>query len=235
MPVKHPIDIIVFPGSNCDHDAFDTIGRMMGQPTREVWHGESNIGETSAVILPGGFSYGDYLRSGAIARFAPVMDSVVEFAKGGGPVLGICNGFQILTEVGMLPGVLLRNVGLRFICREIYLRVERDDTIFTRRYMNGQIIKIPIAHNEGNYYLPDDQLDELEANNQVVFRYCDRFGNVTDESNPNGTARGIAGIINREGNVLGMMPHPERRSDPLLGKPDGADIFRSMVDHVLGR
>jgi len=235
MPANPPIDVIVFPGSNCDHDAFDTIGRLMGCNVSEVWHRADHIGVASAVIVPGGFSYGDYLRSGAVARFAPVMDSVVEFARNGGPVLGICNGFQILTEAGMLPGVLMRNSGLRFICREIYLRVERDDTIFTRRYMKGQIIKIPIAHNEGNYYLPDDQLDELEAHNQVVFRYCDRKGNVTPEANPNGAARNIAGIINRAGNVLGMMPHPERRSDPLLGKPDGADLFRSLIDHVNGR
>ena len=227
--------VVVFPGSNSDHDAWYAASHVLGEQASLVWHKETDLGGADAVILPGGFAHGDYLRTGAIARFSPIMAAVTNFAERGGPVLGICNGFQILTEVGMLPGVLLRNVGLRFICREIYLRVERDDTIFTRRYMNGQIIKIPIAHNEGNYYLPDDQLDELEANNQVVFRYCDRFGNVTDESNPNGTARGIAGIINREGNVLGMMPHPERRSDPLLGKPDGADIFRSMVDHVLGR
>ncbi len=156
MPANHHIGIVVFPGSNCDHDAFDTIGRMMGQPVRAIWHREPNIGEPSAVVVPGGFSYGDYLRSGAIARFAPVMDSLVEFARGGRPVLGICNGFQILTEAKMLPGVLLRNIGLRFICREVYLRVERDDTIFTRRYLKGQVIKIPIAHNEGNFYLTDD-------------------------------------------------------------------------------
>lgn len=235
MRDKPNIGIVVFPGSNCDHDAFDTVGRMMGLPAVELWHRNANIGNPAAVVVPGGFSYGDYLRSGAIARFAPAMDSVVEFARSGGPVLGICNGFQILTEAGMLPGALLRNVGLRFICREVYLRVERDDTLFTRRYFKGQVIKIPIAHNEGNFYLPDDQLDELEANNQVVFRYCDRMGRVTPESNPNGAARNIAGIVNKKGNVLGMMPHPERRSDPLLGKPDGADIFRSMIDHVLRR
>ena len=235
MPHRLPISLVEFPGSNCDHDAYDAISRLIGYPVNQVWHMTEHVGKTSAVIVPGGFSYGDYLRSGAVARFAPVMDSVIEFARNGGPVVGICNGFQILTEAGMLPGVLMRNSGLRFICREIYLRVEREDTIFTRRYMKGQVIKIPIAHNEGNFYLPDDQLDELEANNQVIFRYCDRRGNVTAEANPNGAARNIAGIVNREGNVLGMMPHPERRTDPLLGKPDGADLFRSLVDHLQGR
>jgi phosphoribosylformylglycinamidine synthase len=222
--------VIVFPGSNCDHDAFDVAGRLMGRKVHSIWHRDDTIPDVSAVIVPGGFSYGDYLRSGAIARFAPVMNSVIDFANQGGLVLGICNGFQILTEAGLLPGVMNRNVGLRFICREVYLRVERDDTRFTRRYTKGQVIKIPIAHNEGNFYLPDDELDQLEANGQVVFRYCDRKGNVTEEANPNGASRNIAGIINREGNVLGMMPHPERRSDPLLGRPDGADIFRSMGD-----
>jgi len=204
----------------------------MGFPVKQIWHRSADLEEVSAVVVPGGFSYGDYLRSGAIARFAPAMESVAKFGKSGGLVLGVCNGFQILTEAGMLPGVLLRNVGLRFICQEIYLRVERNDTPFTSRMRIGQVIKIPIAHNEGNYYLPPDDLDALEAAGQVVFRYCDRNGNVTPESNPNGALNNIAGIINKEGNVLGMMPHPERRCDPLLGKADGVEIFRSMADYL---
>ena len=229
-----PWGVVIFPGSNCDHDAIDAVGRLMGNPVQQVWHRNADLGNVAAVVVPGGFSYGDYLRSGAIARFAPAMESVSKFGKAGGLVIGVCNGFQILTEAGMLPGVLLRNVGLRFICQEIYLRVERNDTPFTSRMRVGQTIKIPIAHNEGNYYLPPTDLSELEAANQVVFRYCDRHGNVTPESNPNGAINNIAGIINREGNVLGMMPHPERRCDPLLGKADGAEIFRSMADHLRG-
>ncbi len=227
-----PWGVVVFPGSNCDHDAFDVVGRLMGKPVRELWHREPDVGLVSAVVVPGGFSYGDYLRSGAIARFAPVMDSVVRFAKSGGLVLGICNGFQILTEAGLLPGVLLRNVGLRFLCKEVHLRVERDDTPFTGRYYKGQVIRMPIAHNEGNYFLPDEDLAALENAGQVVFRYCDSKGKITPEANPNGSLNNIAGIINREGNILGMMPHPERRCDPLLGRPDGADIFRSMSDTI---
>lgn len=224
--------VVIFPGSNCDHDALDVVGRLMGQPVSEIWHRRPSVGNPPAVILPGGFSYGDYLRSGAIARFAPVMESVVNYAHSGGLLLGICNGFQMLTEAGLLPGALLRNAGLRFICKEVYLRVERDDTPFTSRHRVGQVIRMPIAHNEGNFYLPEDQLDELESAGQVVFRYCDRRGNVTPEANPNGAAHNIAGIIGRQGNVLGMMPHPERRCDPLLGRPDGADLFRSMADHI---
>lgn len=227
-----PWSVVTFPGSNCDHDAFDAVGRLLGNQATDVWHREQNLTDARAVIVPGGFSYGDYLRSGAIARFAPAMEAVAKFAEEGGLVIGICNGFQILTEAGLLPGAMARNVGLRFLCKEVYLRVERDDTPFTSRFYVGQVIKVPIAHNEGNFYLPDADLTHLEAARQVVFRYCDSKGEVTAESNPNGSKNNIAGIINRAGNVLGMMPHPERRCDPLLGKPDGADIFRSMADYL---
>lgn len=226
--------VVIFPGSNCDHDALDALGRICGQNVREIWHKENDLDDIDGVILPGGFSYGDYLRAGAIARFSPVMKNLVEFAGRGGLVIGVCNGFQVLSEIGLLPGALMRNVGLRFICREVNLRVERTDTVFTRMYNPGQVIRIPIAHNEGNFYLPADQLEELESIRQVVFRYCDANGKITAEANPNGSANNIAGIVNRDGNVLGMMPHPERRCDPLLGKPDGEPLFRSMIDHLTG-
>ena len=225
---------MVFPGSNCDHDAVDVLQRIYGQRVREVWHRDDRLDGLDGLILPGGFSYGDYLRAGAIARFSPVMRNITGFAARGGLLLGICNGFQILTETGLLPGALMRNIGLRFICRVVHLRVERTDTPFTSRYRQGQVIRIPIAHNEGNYYLPGEQLEELEAARQVVFRYCDSDGAVTAGANPNGSVNNIAGIVNREGNVLGMMPHPERRCDPLLGDPDGAPLFHSMIDFLTG-
>jgi len=226
--------VVVFPGSNCDKDALDAVGRILGQQARAIWHRTQQLDDLDVVLLPGGFSHGDYLRAGAIARFAPVMDKVIDFARNGGLVIGICNGFQVLTETGLLPGALMRNAGLRFICREVSLRVERNDTFFTRRYRDRQVINIPIAHNEGSFYLPPDQLQELEANRQVVFRYCDADGNATPEANPNGSLNNIAGIINREGNVLGMMPHPERRTDPILGVPDGAGVFRSIINSITG-
>ncbi|MBM3329640.1 MAG: phosphoribosylformylglycinamidine synthase subunit PurQ [Calditrichaeota bacterium] len=224
--------VVIFPGSNCDHDAIEALSRHAGQEVVPVWHRERLPDGLDGVVLPGGFSYGDYLRSGAIARFAPVMEDVVRFADGGGLVIGVCNGFQILTEAGLLPGALGRNAGLRFICREVYLRVERTDTPFTSRYTLGQVLKIPIAHNEGNFYLPEDNLDRIESTRRVVFRYCDREGRTGPEFNPNGASRGIAGIINETGNVLGMMPHPERRCDPLLGSPDGLGLFQSAVDFL---
>jgi phosphoribosylformylglycinamidine synthase subunit PurQ / glutaminase len=226
--------VVEFPGSNCDHDALDTLDRICGQAVRPVWHEERCMGDLDAILLPGGFSYGDYLRGGAIARFANVMDQIIGFAERGGLLLGVCNGFQVLTESGLLPGVLMRNSGLRFICREVYLRVERTDTPFTSHYQLNQVISIPIAHNEGNFYLPSDQLEELEENNQVVFRYCDRNGKITPESNPNGSLNNIAGIVNSNGNILGIMPHPERRCDPLFGIPDGLGVFQSMIDHLVG-
>jgi len=225
--------VVVFPGSNCDHDALDVLGRLESQDVRPLWHREASLDGIDGVVLPGGFSYGDYLRAGAIARFSPVMAHLPDFVAGGGLTVGICNGFQILTELGILPGALARNAGLRFICRVVYLRVERTDTPFTSRYTRGQVIRIPIAHNEGKFFLSGDELDRLEQGRQVVFRYCDAAGRITDESNPNGSVHNIAGIVNERGNVLGMMPHPERRCDPLLGANDGEPLFRSMISHLL--
>jgi len=224
--------VVIFPGSNCDHDGLDALRRICGQDVREIWHKEDTLDGLDGVLLPGGFSYGDYLRAGAIARFSPVMENLVKFVDKGGLVIGVCNGFQVLTEIGILPGVLMRNVGLRFICREVHLRVERTDTPFTEHFRKGEVIRIPIAHNEGNFYMPSEELEELEAQRQVVFRYCDEHGNVTAEANPNGSLNNIAGIINRTGNALGMMPHPERRCDPLLGQADGKPLLRSMIDHL---
>lgn len=226
--------VIIFPGSNCDHDAIFSLGSVLGQNVRPIWHKENDLGNVDGVILPGGFSYGDYLRSGAIAKFSPVMRKVNEFADNGGLVIGICNGFQILTEAGLLPGVLLRNKDLRFICREIYIRVERNDTCFTSHMNIGDVLKIPIAHNEGNFYLTERLLKDVENKGQVIFRYCDENGEVNDVGNVNGSLNNIAGIINDRGNVLGMMPHPERRCDPLLGRPDGRNIFSSAIKHLTG-
>jgi phosphoribosylformylglycinamidine synthase len=229
---KIKIGVIVFPGSNCDHDAQYASETMMGQDARMIWHKESSIGDVDVVILPGGFSYGDYLRCGAIARFSPVMKDVVRFANNGGLVIGICNGFQVLTEAGLLPGVLLRNKSLLFICKYLHLRVENANTKFTHQCGSGEIIEIPIAHGEGNYFTDPDTLKRLEENQQVVFRYCERSGKITDDANPNGSLNNIAGIINETGNVLGMMPHPERASDPVLKHTDGRKIFASMIQSV---
>jgi phosphoribosylformylglycinamidine synthase I len=221
--------VIVFPGSNCDHDSHYVAGAMMKQEARLIWHKEGSIGDVDAVILPGGFSYGDYLRCGAIARFSPVMKDVVRFANNGGIVIGICNGFQVLTEAGLLPGVLLRNKSLLFICKYLNLRVENADTKFTSQCKSGEILEIPIAHGDGNYFTDPDTLKRLEDNRQVLFRYCDRSGSVTEKTNPNGSLNNIAGIINEKGNVLGMMPHPERASDPVLNHTDGRKIFESII------
>ncbi|MBN1397953.1 MAG: phosphoribosylformylglycinamidine synthase subunit PurQ [Bacteroidetes bacterium] len=224
--------VIVFPGSNCDHDSHYVAGTMMKQEARLIWHKEGSIGDVDAVILPGGFSYGDYLRCGAIARFSPVMKDVVRFANNGGIVIGICNGFQVLTEAGLLPGVLLRNKSLLFICKYLNLRVENADTKFTSQCKQGEILEIPIAHGEGNYFTDPDTLKRLEDNRQVVFRYCDRNGSIADKANPNGSLNNIAGIINEKGNVLGMMPHPERASDPVLKHTDGRKIFESIIQSL---
>jgi phosphoribosylformylglycinamidine synthase subunit PurQ / glutaminase len=229
---KVKFGIIVFPGSNCDHDAHYVAESMMEQEARLIWHKEGSVGDVDVIILPGGFSYGDYLRCGAIARFSPVMKDVVRFANNGGLVIGICNGFQVLTEAGLLPGVLLRNKSLLFICRYLHLRVENAATKFSNRYSTGEILEIPIAHGEGNYFTDPDTLKRLEDNQQVVFRYCDRSGQCTDEANPNGSLANIAGIINKAGNVLGMMPHPERASDLVLRHTDGKKIFESIIQSV---
>ncbi len=224
--------VIVFPGSNCDHDSHYVAGTVMKQEARLIWHKEGSIGDVDAVILPGGFSYGDYLRCGAIARFSPVMKDVVRFANNGGIVIGICNGFQVLTEAGLLPGVLLRNKSLLFICKYLNLRVENAKTKFTGRCKPGEILEIPIAHGDGNYFTDPDTLKRMEDNRQIVFRYCDRSGSVTEKANPNGSLNNIAGIINGKGNVLGMMPHPERASDPVLNHTDGRKIFESIIQSL---
>ena len=221
--------VVVFPGSNCDHDAFCAVRDALGEEAVFLWHESRDLQGSDVVILPGGFSYGDYLRTGAIARFAPVIEAVREFAEQGGLVLGICNGFQILLEAGMLPGAMLRNRGLQFICRPVHIRVENTDTPFTCACRPGQVLEVPIAHMEGNYYTDEVTLDELECNHRVVFRYATPAGEITDAANPNGSLRNIAGITNREGNVLGMMPHPERASDSLLGSRDGLLVFQSLV------
>ena len=223
--------VIVFPGSNCDHDAYHVAKHVFGQETRFIWHKETHLGDVDVVIVPGGFSYGDYLRAGAIARFSPIMQDVVRFAEEGGFVLGICNGFQVLCECGLLPGALLRNASLRFACKWTHLRTETTDTPFTKALQPGQILKIPIAHGEGNYFAEDAVLDRLEANDQIVFRYSEPDGTITPEANPNGAARNIAGIVNERRNVLGMMPHPERCAEGVLGSADGAFIFRSLLTH----
>ena len=221
--------IVVFPGSNCDHDAYHAAKHVLGQEAEFVWHKETSLGGADVVVLPGGFSHGDYLRTGAIARFSPVMAAVSEFARAGGPVLGICNGFQILCEAGLLPGAMLRNRDLKFHCEHVLVRVEQTDTPFTMRASNGQRLSLPVAHGEGNYYAEPDVVRELEASRRVVFRYCDERGNVTDASNPNGALNNIAGICNETRNVVGLMPHPERACEAALGSADGLVLFESVV------
>ena len=220
--------VVVFPGSNCDQDCVHVLRDLVRRPVAALWHQETSLRGCDAIVLPGGFSYGDYLRTGAIARFSPIMRAVASFASDGGLVIGICNGFQILLEAGLLPGAMLRNTGLRFICRFVTLRVERSDTPFTNQFQSGQIIRLPIAHNEGRYAVDDQARAAVQR--QVVFRYCDDGGRVTDAANPNGSIDGIAGLANDAGNVLGMMPHPERASEASLGSADGRLIFESMIE-----
>ncbi|MGQ4647480.1 phosphoribosylformylglycinamidine synthase subunit PurQ [Lyngbya aestuarii] len=217
--------IVVFPGSNCDRDVAHVTHNLLGYSTRMVWHQETDISDLDVVVIPGGFSYGDYLRCGAIAQFSPVMRQVVEFAKLGKFVLGICNGFQVLTEIGLLPGALIRNRDLHFICDRLPVKVERSDLSWTSAYSVGQVITLPIAHGEGRYYADADTLKSLEDNQQVLFRYCTVTGEANDTSNPNGSINNIAGVCDRTGKVLGMMPHPERASDSLLGYTDGLSLF----------
>jgi phosphoribosylformylglycinamidine synthase len=222
--------VIVFPGSNCDRDAAVALEAAMGKAPAMVWHGDSELPNSDLILLPGGFSYGDYLRSGAMAAHSPVMREVVRRAKAGTPVLGICNGFQVLTESGLLPGVLMRNAALRFICKDVLLKVERNDTSFTRQYETGEVVRFPIAHKDGSYFADEATLDRLEGENRIAFRYCEASGAVTDAANPNGSRRNIAGIYNETGTVLGMMPHPERLIDPVLSGTDGAKMFASLVE-----
>ena len=229
--------VVIFPGSNCDHDAFHVLRDVLGQPSEWIWHQSAEIGHLDAVILPGGFSYGDYLRTGAIASHSPVMSAVKKFAARGGLVLGICNGFQILCESGLLPGAMLRNRRLKFLCRFVHLRVENTDTPFTGACQPGQVLKIPIAHMEGNYFVDEATRRELERNQQIIFHYATPAGEIVDseEANPNGALANIAGICNRERNVLGLMPHPERASEPLMGSTDGLAIFQSMIASLVAK
>jgi phosphoribosylformylglycinamidine synthase subunit PurQ / glutaminase len=224
--------IIVFPGSNCDHDAYHAVKHVLGQEAEFVWHKETSLNGADVVVLPGGFSHGDYLRTGAIARFSPVMTAVGDFARSGGPVLGICNGFQILCEAGLLPGAMLRNRDLKFHCEHVHIRVEQTDTPFTSRASRGQVLRVPIAHGEGNYYAEPEVVTELEASGRVIFRYCDTRGQITDAANPNGALNSIAGICNAQRNVVGLMPHPERACEAALGSADGLVMFESVV-HAL--
>ncbi len=227
--------VVVFPGSNCDKDCFHVIENVLGQAVRYIWHDDTDLGDTDCIVLPGGFSYGDYLRSGAIARFSPVIKSVKDFASKGGLVIGICNGFQILLESGLLPGAMLPNLTTHFICRHVDVKIENSDTIFTSEYEKGQVLNIPIAHNEGNYYVTGQELEELRKNNQIVLRYSDKEGNINQSTNPNGSKDNIAGIINKNGNVLGMMPHPERCSELILGSQDGKGFFESIINSRKGQ
>ena len=233
MSRKVRFGIVVFPGSNCDHDAYHVCKHVMHQDAEFLWHKDADLKNSDVIILPGGFSYGDYLRCGAIARFSPVMKEVVRFARDGGTVLGICNGFQILVESGLLPGVLLRNTSLRFVCKFVNLRVENATTRFSNDCAPGEVLSIPIAHGDGNYFTDPETLAQLESNSQIIFRYCTSEGAIAEDANPNGSLANIAGIINEDGNVMGMMPHPERASDPVLRHTDGQKIFRSLIEHVV--
>ena len=221
--------VLVFPGSNCDHDAYNVIAEIAKQPVEFLWHDNEDLRGVDAVLVPGGFAYGDYLRTGAIARFSPVMQAVKKFAAGGGLVLGICNGFQILTEAGLLPGALMRNAGLKYICKQVHLRVETAGSPFTNQLKKGEVLQIPIGHMEGNYFCDAETLRRLEAEDRIAFRYATPKGEVTPKANPNGSLSNIAGILNEGRNVLGMMPHPDRSSEALLGSVDGWGIFASMV------
>ena len=221
--------VLVFPGSNCDQDTAHVLSAIAGQPVAMLWHDSASLEGVDAILVPGGFAYGDYLRTGAIARFSPVMQSVRRFAAAGGPVLGICNGFQILCESGLLPGALLRNAGLKYVCRPVHLLVESADSVFTNQLQVGQVLRVPVGHMEGNYFCDAGTLAQLEGDKRVAFRYCDPAGEVTIASNPNGSLGNIAGILSEGRNVLGMMPHPDRSSEALLGSADGLGIFQSLV------
>ena len=221
--------VIIFPGSNCDHDAYWTVQQVARQPVTFLWHDSHDLENCDAIVVPGGFAYGDYLRTGAIARFSPVMESVKKFADGGGLVLGICNGFQILCEAGLLPGALMRNVGLKYVCKPVHVRVESTDTPFTNACREGEVLTIPIGHLEGNYFCDESTLADLRRDQRIVFRYATPEGQITSDANPNGSLDSIAGICNRERNVMGMMPHPEDATEPLMGSCDGLVVFQSML------
>ncbi|MDE3186625.1 MAG: phosphoribosylformylglycinamidine synthase subunit PurQ [Acidobacteriota bacterium] len=227
--------VIVFPGSNCDHDTYNVIAEIAHQPVTFLWHDSEDLAGVDAILVPGGFAYGDYLRTGAIAHFSPVMQAVKRFADGGGLVLGICNGFQILTESGLLPGALLRNAGLKYICKQVHVRVETTNSPFTSQFRKGDALQIPIGHMEGNYFCTAEELRRLEAEDRVAFRYSTPDGEITAEANPNGSLGNIAGILSEKRNVLGMMPHPDRSSEKLLGSADGWKIFASMIEALAAR
>ena len=227
--------VVVFPGSNSDRDAWYAVGQVLGQPAELVWHKDTDLGGADAVILPGGFAHGDYLRTGAIARFSPIMAAVTRFAERGGPVLGICNGFQVLLEAGLLPGAMVRNRSVKFVSRHVHVRVEHTDTPFTASCSKGQLLELPIAHGEGNYFADPETIRELETQRQVIFRYTDAAGEVSDAANPNGSINNIAGICNRARNVAGLMPHPERACEPSLGSADGRAVLQSVVNHFAQR
>ena len=224
--------VIIFPGSNCDHDAYHALKHELGVESKFLWHKETDLSGIDLLIVPGGFSYGDYLRSGAIARFSPIMKAVKEFAEQGKPVMGICNGFQILLEASLLPGAMLHNEKLRFVCKHVNIRVENATTLFTSNLKKGDVLNIPVSHGEGNYFIDDDGLKSLQDNDQILFRYCDANGKLTPQSNFNGSTDSIAGIVNKQGNVLGMMPHPERAVDPLLGSTDGKVLFEAILNSL---
>ena len=226
--------VVVFPGSNCDQDCWHVLNDVLKTKVQYVWHKETNLPDVDLVVLPGGFSYGDYLRCGAIARFSPVMNAVVRYVKAGGLVIGICNGFQVLLEAGILPGAMLRNRSLRFVCKHVYLRTENNKTPFTNRLSQHELLSIPIAHGEGNYFCDENTLEDLEQNHRIAFRYASEEGKLADEFNPNGSLSHIAGIINEKGNVLGMMPHPERASESILGGADGRKIWESILSSLRG-
>ncbi len=227
-----PATVIVFPGSNCDRDVAVALEAAMGRPPAMVWHRESTLPPCDLIVVPGGFSYGDYLRSGAMAAQSPIMRAVIDRAQAGTPVLGICNGFQILAEAGLLPGILMRNASLKFVCRDVHLRVERADTLFTSAYEAGAVLRVPVAHHDGNYFADAETLRRLEDGGQIAFRYCDADGAFTPDANPNGSIANIAGILNEAGNVLGMMPHPERLAEALLGGTDGAPMFSALAEAI---
>lgn len=229
--MKPKFGVVVFPGSNCDHDAYYAVKKVLGYDAEFLWHKDKDLKNSDVIILPGGFSYGDYLRTGAIARFSPIMNSVYDFAEKGGTVIGICNGFQILLEIGLLPGVMLQNESLKFVCKDIYLTVENKNTIFTKGITKDKI-KIPIKHGEGNYFTDEDTLKEIIANDQILFKYCDSNGKINDSVNPNGSLQNIAGITNKKKNVMGMMPHPENAVDPIIRKTDGAMLFKSVANNL---
>ena len=224
--------IVTFPGSNCDHDAFQAVTDVLGEEATYLWHKDHDLQGSDVIILPGGFSYGDYLRAGAIARFSPIMREVVSHARSGAPVLGVCNGFQIACEAGLLPGALMRNSHLQFVSAEVRIRVENADTMFTNLYEQGEVLRMPVAHGDGRYVAPAGVLEELEAEGRVIFRYADAGGNISADANPNGSERNIAGIVSDAGNVLGMMPHPERACSPLLGSTDGVRLLESILARV---